>query len=331
MRFRSLLITISVLSAACACLMFTRGIRVGSAAASSGNSRTTSTYRVTLVGFKVVHESDDDILEGDGRGDEIYIRWDNWTGTATQRFPNWQTAHTAVMGDTVNHPERVRAGSSPPRVMWPGDRAEGIRTGDSFPVRIDVTHPPTVVSPGRLPTVLWQGQLTDNPNGGNNEVVAIAPSVWEWDSSDQSYSERVWPANIQSMFTNLRPALLAYTNAVFTPRTLPPTGMIQNDFIVMGAGHKAGTRPIGWKNNHPPPMMWPGAGLSHHAALRASIGSHTTFEECVIVPMLILTATRARDALAHSSTPGLALFEMPIEDQYDHGSYVLFLVLERMS
>src|SRR5690242_19682146 len=38
----------------------------------------TATFRVTLNGFKVNHESDDDILEGDGRGDEIFITAHRW-------------------------------------------------------------------------------------------------------------------------------------------------------------------------------------------------------------------------------------------------------------
>jgi len=35
-------------------------------------------FRVTLNGFRVRNESDDDILEGDGRGDEIFITTSNW-------------------------------------------------------------------------------------------------------------------------------------------------------------------------------------------------------------------------------------------------------------
>src|SRR5215471_900681 len=58
------------------------------------------TFKVTLNGFRVNHESDDDILEGDGRGDEIFITANVWSIFSDQTAHALPGIQTAVMGDT---------------------------------------------------------------------------------------------------------------------------------------------------------------------------------------------------------------------------------------
>src|SRR5947199_10025262 len=56
-------------------------------------------FRVTLNGFKVNHESDDDILEGDGKRDEVFITADVWMLDRNGRFQAAPTqAQSKVMG-----------------------------------------------------------------------------------------------------------------------------------------------------------------------------------------------------------------------------------------
>jgi hypothetical protein len=70
------------------------------AAQSPGGSRTRGFFRVTLNGFKVNHESDDDILEGDGRGDEIYITTNLWTLHRDGTYQAYRQSRTASLNRT---------------------------------------------------------------------------------------------------------------------------------------------------------------------------------------------------------------------------------------
>ena len=257
----------------------------------------------------------------------VYIRADNWVINIGESRGNWQTVQTSVMGDTVNHPERSACGHLAPRWNRPGDLVAGLRTGDNFPAQIDTTHSPTRFSPTAPPTVFWQGQLAEDPTGRNLQVVVIAPSVWEWDSPTQSYSQENWRPEVQALFTELTPTLLRYMTPPRPAQPSPPAGILQWSYIVMGADHKGGTRPIGWANNHP----FIPEPLPHYPPVRATIGTRTgTFDECVKVPFLILTASSARQAIAASRTSGIALFEVTLQDEHDHGDYALYLMLERI-
>ncbi len=60
-------------------------------------------FRVTLNGFRVNNESDDDILEGDGRGDEIFITTNNWMVHKDGTYQSFRQSKTKVMGDANAH------------------------------------------------------------------------------------------------------------------------------------------------------------------------------------------------------------------------------------
>ena len=86
------------------------------------------TFRVTLLGFVVNHETRDTLLETDGKRDEVYqvpvvLFYDRDRGLERRAF----SVNGPVYGDTNNHPTYVRAGSA---------HAEGgLRTGDHFPAK----------------------------------------------------------------------------------------------------------------------------------------------------------------------------------------------------
>lgn len=129
-------------------------------------------YRVTLVGFRVNHETYDTPLETDGKGDEIRL------STSVQQLgPNGEavgaarTLTTPVYGDVNNFRSRVQAGSR-------SDKG-GLKTGDTYPANADPAVRHEEPRTDRLPLLLWQGELQTGKSG-----VAIAPTVWEVDSGD---------------------------------------------------------------------------------------------------------------------------------------------------
>ena len=151
-------------------------------------------FRVTLTGFTVNQQSSDNILESDGKGDEVFFiidsaRYDGYTdrGGRTSIFaplsvdttlrPNGnlterKSLQSVVLGDVnfQNNPPRIRAGSA--------SQVGGLRTGDRYP-----TNEPWNVSGAlrtdRLPMLLWEGELT-----AERDLVVLIPTIWEWDGGN---------------------------------------------------------------------------------------------------------------------------------------------------
>ena len=160
-------------------------------------------FRVTLTGFTVNKQSSDNILESDGKGDEVYFvvdsaRYDGYSdrggpilvfasvngretlranGNLTER----KSLQSVVLGDVnfQNDPPRIRAGSA--------SQVGGLRTGDRYP-----TNEPWNVSGAlrtdRLPMLLWEGELT-----ADRDLVVLIPTIWEWDGGN---------AEMRALYTN---------------------------------------------------------------------------------------------------------------------------------
>ncbi|MGY1809082.1 hypothetical protein ACI8AF_17060 [Blastococcus sp. SYSU D00669] len=137
-------------------------------------------YRVKINGFRVVQESYDDMLERDGKRDEVMI---SVVTTVTDRdgrllgLPSERT--TPIMGDTWRLDNRVQAGSA-------SDRG-GLRTGDRFPTTVAPWLPPIPTSATRdyPPYVIWEGEL---PDDGSRSVL-IVPSLLEYDLGRDFWTE----------------------------------------------------------------------------------------------------------------------------------------------
>ena len=264
-----------------------------------------ATFRVTLTGLCVNHESDDDILEGDGRGDEIFITahvWQVWTDR--DRAVLIGQLKTRVMGDTRGHTERVLAGSGTPapdsmngtlncaRTTRP--MLGGLRTGDYFPPGDSQT-----LMSDRPPLQLWQGELTERQS-----AVVIVPLVWEWDSNDHSTSQRnvderlpVW------MFDQTRRIKTLISTPPYNETVLyhPPDEILLDD--------KAGTRPIGYAGG---------------------AGAHDPHDH--IVPQALVLTYETAAHSAQSVTRGVkGLFEIRYRDDHDHGDYTLYIQVEQIT
>lgn len=147
-------------------------------------------FRVVLNGFTVEQETDDDILERDGRGDEIYFVTRSFVleppganGLSRVTFDSgcWKSA---VYGDPNGRPDRVQAGSRAPGPLSGGVRG-GLRTGDNVPELPwrRFAEP----QQRRLPLKLWEGALT---GGANAPCLVVLPTVWEWDGEAVELSDR---------------------------------------------------------------------------------------------------------------------------------------------
>jgi hypothetical protein len=153
-------------------------------------------FRVTLTGFTVNLQTRDNVLETDGKGDEVYVLTEIAQYDSYVQKPNtlpfagtWlgyndslrgrasitarRSLLSVLMGDVnnQNNPPRIKAGSA--------SGLGGLRTGDRFP-----TNEPWILSGApntdRLPMLLWEGQLRRG-----RDLAVIAPTIWEWDGGNQ--------------------------------------------------------------------------------------------------------------------------------------------------
>ena len=123
-----------------------------------------ATYRVTLLGFQADEQTDDDMFESDGKGDEIFTlvhvgRYGEAIPTAVGRY------RSILMGD-VNHqpatPERLAVGQL-------SDQG-GIGTGYRFMPRTPARGAAGSLA---LPMVIYEGR----------GAAMIVPTIWEWDNN----------------------------------------------------------------------------------------------------------------------------------------------------
>lgn len=113
-------------------------------------------YRVSAVGFAVNHQTDDDALQLDGKGDEVFLSVTVLEPMQLGDVPRWhgrsRLVESAVIGDRNGYPSRIRGGSL-------SDQG-GLQTGDV--VRLP------------QPLVVWEGPMT--------APILVIPTIWEWDN-----------------------------------------------------------------------------------------------------------------------------------------------------
>ncbi len=138
-------------------------------------------YRLILLGFTVEKETSDDPFEGDGKGDEVYIRTDSYIVDEYKRATKGEFYQTKVIGDINGQINRINAGSR-------SDNG-GLKTGDSYPFNpwtLRTIPPSTQWHGNRLPLKIWEGEITDN------NYLIVVPSIWEWDEHGRNQFEINW-------------------------------------------------------------------------------------------------------------------------------------------
>jgi hypothetical protein len=253
-------------------------------------------FRVTLNGFAVNHQSDDDILEGDGKGDEVYLRADVWQINKDGAVSVKQPYRTPVLGDVNNQQNRKQAGSA-------SDKG-GLRTNDKYPTNTPWAR--GALQTLELPMLLWQGTLTQGEDG-----VSIIPTIWEWDSPNSSETETEWSNGLDQLFSSFQPFLVKQIQnrdigITFYGTLVPPGRSLAFGSWDIGVG-LAGTRPIG-------------------------IYKRTASVPYLSYQMLPLNYDSALEATKTSpSNSGLGVFAIRYTDELDHGDYTLYLQVEKLN
>jgi hypothetical protein len=286
-------------------------VETSAGATSPAQASSSGLFRITLNGFTVENESDDDIIEGDGKRDEIFITADTWELDEPGRIIGSPRRVTSrVMGDIGGPGAQVMAGS--------GGDGGGLRTGDQVPSR--PTRDPwrrteATRTDGRIPMILAQVRLVYKQN-----VVVVSPLIWEWDSPATSKSQERWGRVRNELFTGTSSG----GHALSSPRGGAgrasdwgglinwPTGRVPVFPLVqvrMGA-NKAGTRPIGWGGE----------------------GGAFTLPADSITPQAIALSFEGAVEAAKSDYAGLGpgIVRVRYTDQNDHGDYTLFIQIERL-
>lgn len=142
-------------------------------------NNTNTYYRVTVKGFICNAETADDILERDGKRDEVYLTSQSHkVDTQSMMIPNTAVQHRSrVMGDiNARNPaeRRVMAGTA-------DGGLGGIKTGDQVP-DIEPFKNKAPATGDLLPFILWEGSLN------NGEKAIITPNIYEWDGPDDFFT-----------------------------------------------------------------------------------------------------------------------------------------------
>jgi hypothetical protein len=132
-------------------------------------------FRVTINGFIVDRQTADDILERDGRGDEVFFLAQARLAEGGRSLLDSGMLRSRVMGDANGRSDRVNAGSSPPNLIAP--TTGGLRMGDTFPGSTPWRQA-TAPTADRAPMLLFDGDLA------SGQTLTIVPTIWEWDGPD---------------------------------------------------------------------------------------------------------------------------------------------------
>ncbi len=153
-------------------------------------------FRVIVKGFICTRETADDVLERDGKRDEIYLSCISYLMNTQGKVITSTTVknRTRVMGDVNNRSaeeRRVMAGTATGNLG-------GIQTGDQVP-DIEPWMSNTAAKGDLLPFILWEGELFSN-----SDNVIIQPNIMEYDGPDD-FLTNFW--NNSLVATVLKPAV----------------------------------------------------------------------------------------------------------------------------
>lgn len=273
-------------------------------------------YRVSLNGFRVDRQTVDDLLHGDGVGDEVRFgaAWHRSDRTYspnqpcdrvggrqcfvdTTAAPASGATMTPVYGDAGRVPARIRVGSAGP--------TGGLRTGDIVPLAVNpaVPYGPHAT---RFPHVLWEGRLR---NGREQTFL----HVWaaELDDDNAPLGFRLTQAGCGLMTAVEHPAIRA---------ELAASGVRAVRVLDLPRVPAAS-----WCTYETPTRGWPGPG-------NRLIGLESPNDPAAFAAasnILVLTREKVESLLQGRAH---AIVGVPIEDRIvnGNGTYTLFVLIERL-
>lgn len=144
-------------------------------------------YRVTVNGFRVVHETLDSPLNGDGQHDEVYVKvaYREYDADGNAVGPEGH-AQTNTHGD-VNAARWKQAGTATFRyAAGSATGLGGLVTGNGWPSQEKPWVAPPTLSNQTFPLLVWEGYLAEGQHS-----VAVVPVIYEddenaWENSPES-------------------------------------------------------------------------------------------------------------------------------------------------
>ena len=205
----------------------------------------TARFRVTLTGFTVNRETWDDVLERDGKRDEVFLVSDAMFLDPGGSFSFHKNLRDVVIiGDTNNLRGRVRGGTA--------SDLGGLKTGDPHPRGVSLDRPPARHLDRAVPPfIAFEGEVVQ----GRSSAVII-PTVWEWDepmSVFEAYKDFMMLDVENHIFDRLRAGIV---RLIGEPRSAIEQYVVDGtqlgigdmrDFVSIAAGGtgEVAARPIG--------------------------------------------------------------------------------------
>src|SRR4051794_38169990 len=122
-----------------------------------GSSQQAGRVKVSFAGFKCLRETADDILQLDGKGDEVFLRFFFTVADSNGNMKLKYSNQTDTYGDNYGpFGNRVNAGSA---VDLFGNLRGGIKGGDNFSCN----------------NIIGEYDLAAG------DVLTVVPTIWEWD------------------------------------------------------------------------------------------------------------------------------------------------------
>jgi hypothetical protein len=256
-------------------------------------------FRVTFTGFKINHQTYDDIFEGDGVGDEVTLIHqvaviDN-TGGFTQLVS--PASFTSPLGQKPPNPERAGSGSP----------TGGLVTGDGHPTSTPWVVTTPIIS-GNPPNILFEGSITQRTN-----AVIIAPAIWEWDGDQRlqsDYASKMSDARVS--VTSAVRAMIDGTRPLTPDSAMMPGAAVGiGNTVTLGRGFLG----LGDPKNRPIGMT--------------ALGDNFGFTPKVIALTYDVARELARRDIGFGR--GVLLVPYPESDGLLQGDYSLFLKIEDLT
>ncbi len=266
-------------------------------------------YRLVALGFQVLQQSPDDLLDKDGRGNEVYVAAAVTVTNRTLSMPQVNTVRGGSYGDVGNSGKafgrRYQAGSA--------SRAGGLATGDIVPVGLNLGAPTSTVSTTAFPVVLWEGRLNDQG------MVVVHPTLWEEDLEQTAYNQWVGhvTAAAQGGYGALRADLAAITSLRDGGALGPATGdavlRCQDDLIYLMD-----------------PGECPAHGQDRPLGLAPYFSKAQWHDRLVVLTQASIEAALKTTGPRPGAAPGVIIVPLLETGREAKGSYELYLRVERL-
>src|SRR5436190_4428122 len=250
-------------------------------------------FRVTLQGFTVRQQTNDDLLERDGVGDEVFLAYP--TTFLVDRAGVESELEIGGSG-TVYGQERhfiiyaVRAGTA--------SATGGFRTGDEFPSPNPWADHPIPAELG-IPHLLFDGEITQGIN-----ALAVIPTIWEFDHGHYRN------------FVQYRESMSDPNLALAVSRFISPSPATLRDAIKTFSRLRLGNR----------------VPVVGGEMIDRPIGMGFDGEKFQFDPQVIILTYETADLIAHTdSGKGLGVLEMSYRDDPElGGNYSLYIKVVRL-